>query len=502
MAIPNRNQIYIPESSKEILDQIIDDYRLAMIDAGIEDPAVYPGTEPYIRFNAIANAILALMANLEIQAANANEKTATGGYLDDIREAIGLEEKVASGGSGLITPSLIGSSAVLFTDGLEFVTDLGLRGKINGNQTITTGDNLEVIMIDTGLNTNLVEDDVVRFVNPPINCLTEAIVYSTFSGGSDDEIDNQKRNRILDRRRNPPGGGNWSQLKELAESVSTAIQAAFVYPCLGGPGSAKVVVQRAIDYTSDYTADKEIPDYIIEDITAAIQTSFPTPYDIMVQSVENDTENVAIDITIPTATEGNGWNNITPFPKLINGSGDGYDYAKNVGYDPDNNQIVIRAWSSTVPTNGVTEISTFGSDGKIHTAIITAYTLSEGNKWTLTLDNILGFDNLNPVFPAFTNSEEYCLSFLEQMDLLGPGENTSEPCKIANDRALRYPLSSSGQWRNEITQRHLLALQDSFPEIIELDYRYRPIGGPAVPASVNDPPVIYVIRKLGFYPKA
>jgi uncharacterized phage protein gp47/JayE len=487
MALPNYDTIYVPGSSIEILDQLITDYRLALIDKGITDPVVFKGTEPYIRFNAVANAALAIFANLEMQASQANELTASGDHLDDIREAIGLEEKAETPGTGTILPTILLGS-VLFVDGLEFVSEDGLRGKVDGNQTIANGSELTVVMIDTGLKSNLLEDAVVRFVNPPVNVLTDATVVADFAGGYDSETDAEKRARILDRRRYPLGGGNWSQLKELAESTNSGVQAAVVYPALGGPGSSKVVVFKTLGTNNS----RQLSSTIIDDITAAIESEFPSCFDIVAQSAIDQYVDVAIKLTIPDATKGNGWlsTNVFPTPTAT------YSTITSV---LGTNEIRITSATTGAPTAG-TVIAVWDSVNLefIQASIVSFSSMGAGS-WDLTLD-IATTDMAAgmAVSPAAENMADYGESYVAKLNAMGPGENTALPGLLP--RSYRQPLSADSYTYN-LTSSMLTSIQTANTEIADLEYHYRTAEYPTVPASINTAPNIFVPRHFAIYKK-
>lgn len=499
MAIPKLNQIYIPESSQEILEGMLTDYRLLVqADLGVEDPAIQPGTELYLRFNAIANAQLAVLANLEIAASQANEQTATGGALDSIREALGLPEVNPAPSSGQVTPQIVGSSPVLFQDGLEFTTPSGLRGQVDGSQTINDGSSINVVMIDTGTATNTASGIKVKWVSPPVNVLQEATVTSSgLTGGTDEESDDEKRARILQRRQNPPAGGNWSQQAEIAEGVSSGIQKAFVYPALGGPGSSKITVCKALESTS---YSREVSASIVSDVIAAIETQLPTPFEIVGQSVADEPVDVAIEISLPSAAEGEGWANITPWPLLVSNT------KCTVTAVSSTTEITVDADTSTSPVDGTTQIAWWSPDAQ--TFVIATVSTHSGSSgaWVLTLDTALASGSYSVgtgdyISPAASNLHEYGATWVSELGKLGPGQNTSESCKIANGRSLRHPLVTSS-YPSDLTSTQLTALQSTHTEIRDIDWIYRTRTSPSVPASVSDAPNILSPNHLGFYKKA
>jgi hypothetical protein len=480
--------IYVPGSSVEILNQMLNDYRLGLMDKGITDPVIFPGTEPYIRFNAIANAALVTFANIETLGSQGNETSATADHLDNIREALGLDEIVDTSGGGNIIPSII-SGTVLFPSGLEFISQDGLRGKVDGNQLISNGEILNVIMIDKGSKTNLIDGSQVRWINAPVNVSETAVVSGNFSGGFDAENDAAKRARILSRRRYPPGGGNWAQLKELAESTGSGVQAAFVFPAIGGPGSSKVVVCQSLRDNS-----RQVNNSVIDDIQAAIQTNFPGCYDIICQSVVDDPVDLAIELTLPEAIVGGGWMSASTFPHTTDSS------LARITYITDENTIRISTvLSKTSPNNGDKIAIWNPNTRKFIICSIVSWSLLSPNDWRLELNistSSLETDWL--VSPAAEDIQIYADTIVSFFDTMGPGENTNEPFKLP--RSLRQPLSAD-EWYSGLTSQLLSDLQTKNPEIRDLGWKYRSKITPEVPVSINIAPNIFIPRNIAFYKK-
>lgn len=490
--IPKKDQIYLPPNAAELRKWILDDINLDMQDAGVEDPPTHEGTDIYIRATAFANAMLIALANIRIEASNANEQLARGTALATIRDNLGLSEIAASPATGQILPQIVGSGVVLFVDGLKFSLPSGLIGEVDGNQSIVNGQPLDVVMVDTGSKTNTAAGTQIKWVKPPVNVLQTGTVVS-LTGGSDAETDQEIRARILQRRQSPPAGGNWSHCNEIAESATSSIQKAFCYPGLGGPGSTKVVLVKSLESTS---YSRVVSQTVIDSAKAVLDEELPSPIELVVQSSVDEPIDVALVLTIPSAANGNGWANTYPFPDLNSGL-DAYVQVLSVA---SSTEFTISATTSIEPTDASTEIAWWNPTTQTFTTgTITSHSGSSGS-WTVSVDvPFTGIAAGHYISPVCLNLDNYATTWIEQMNQLGPGQNTTSPCRLANDRALRYPLTNT-VYPSNLTNTQLTALSEEYNEIVDVDYSYRSKSAPTVPASVATAPNTLTPRNFGLYP--
>lgn len=501
MAIVDRGQIYIPGSVREILNQIIEDYESLLFQAGISSPAIQPGTEPYFRYVAIANAIYSLYYTIDSSLTGASELTATGEDLDDIREAIGLPEITAAAASGKLIASTLANN-IFYPHGLQFKTNAGLRGQVNGNQTVSNGGLLNVLMVDPGLASNVDAGETVEWISPPINSLATAVVDSDgLTGGVDAETDAQKRQRIADRRANIPAGGNWSHQREVSSASTGSIQSAFVYPALGGPGTFKVVLQKSMVITgSNQDFSRELSSTVIDTAKNALRNENPSPMKVVVQSVVDEPTDIAIFLNIPVASNsgsaGNGWLDAEPLEltEADNGRITVTDVVSTTSIEISANSTPVIGqrimWFSPVTrlfiSSTITSVS--GSAGAWVIGLNTALT-SSGN------DVAIG----DFISPSCTFRDTYRSSILTGFNNLGPGENTADVQRLF--RAARKPAAtrSSTSYPSDVGVLILNTLTDSSTEIVDADYAYRSKQTPTVPALIQTAPNVLQLRNLGFY---
>lgn len=503
MLITEKGQLATPSGAAELRDQYLRDIALAAIDAGIETPPVQPGSDWYIGGTGLANELLIVYANQSIGLAAHNVLTATGADLDAIRIGLGLPQVADSGSSGKIVIRVFGATTLV--DGTQFILPNGLRGKVVGTYT-NPSDYAEVNAqaIDVGEKTNLAAGQVVRFVSPPSNIGTDARVSDgePLTGGTDSESDERKRARILNTLRNKPAGGNWAHIREIVLEGLGSVQDCYVYPAIGGPGSAKVVPVRQFDRARN-SFTRELSTAALATVRGLVQSNLPTPMEIVVQAAADQDTDFTLSVTIPESSQnggnGLGWTDAAPWPPLVVAdAGKVTVSSANSTYD----QITVTANTTTTPLAGLTHVSWWSPvDLKFYTALITAKSGSSST-WALTLDRALVASDGTPVAtgdyisPAAFNLEKYGISWVALFESLGPGENTADSNRLP--RALRHPFATTED-PHSLNAGTIASWSKQFPEISDYEVSYSSATSPTVPATIDLPPNVLVPRHFGVY---
>jgi uncharacterized phage protein gp47/JayE len=503
MASVEANKVFVPETSQEWLDAFLADIRLEARKAmtGTE-PAVQPGTDDYRFAVAVANAAFLQASSLAITRSSVTPLNATGDDLEEWRAALGLAKVKPSPSAGKVILSVNGTGAMPV--GTQFVFPNGLRGKVAiSYPAVSDESEVEAVAIDTGTATNFPTGTVVRFVSPPLNINTEAKVSrnAPMTGGLDEESEERKRARILNRLQNKPAGGNWAHMREKALDELASLQDCYVYPALGGPSSVKVV--PVFDFDVDNHDYSRAPDVAALDIVRnALYREFADQDEIVVNAPVDQSVDVGIKVSIPLSVaaggDGTGWLDAAPWPPLEGGD-NGRVTVTTVN---NTTQIIVSAISATSPIAGQTHISWWSPDDrKFRTYLVTGIGGSAG-AWLLQLDAPLVSQNGvsvavgDFVSPAAVNTERYGKSWIEYMRSLGPGENTSDANRLP--RALRHPYVTD----EDPTDVGFLALKqiaNAHAEITHAEFGYRSVTTPTVPASVDTGPSVLVPRHLGVY---
>jgi hypothetical protein len=495
--------INIPGSSQPIRTQFLSDIELEASRQGVSDPPVQPGSTWYVLGTAVGNASLITTANIAIAERDGSVLWAVGDALDELRIANGLPELPAVGARGFGRLRVFGAASI--QAGEQLVADKnGKRYRTIDPSSPSDGGEIELEAVDTGADTDLRSGEVLRWANTPPNVGSQVFVSRTvpITGGRDDEDDEDKRSRILERKRNPPLGGNWAHIVAEVETVA-AVQGAYVYPALGGPASSKTVVTRDfVPEDDDYT---RIPsDGIVRAARAAAQGIMPDGNSTIVQAVAEETTSVAIEVTIPSSSSaggnGTGWSNATPWPPL-----DGGDTEVTVSAVTSSREITVDASTATSPVAGQTRVARWSPTAQeFQVRLVTSVAGSSG-AWALTLERPF-VDELGTevgvgdyISPAAANITGYGVTFRTGMAKLGPGENTADPNRIGDGRSLRHP-SVDDVDPSSVGGSLYRRMQQAHPEITEIGTSAVTTATPSVPASVQDAPFVLKLDNFGIYP--
>jgi uncharacterized phage protein gp47/JayE len=504
MATATPGLIYLPKSSDELRKQWLQDYSLAAIAAGFDDPPVAPGTDAY--FIADADAKIAIMgfANQAISADAANVLTATGDDLDNHRKALGLPEVPPAGSSGKIVITVSGSTTI--ANNTELKLENGLRIKTVGT-VVNPADQqeIDVTAIDVGSLTNAVGGAEVTFVSAPTNVDATARVSNSFplSGGTDIESDERKRDRILNTLQNKPAAGNWAYNRQLVLDEFGFVQDCYVYPAPGGPGSQLIVPVRAFDIpNNDYS--RAPSSALLQSIRNALQADANTGVETVVRAAADQSVDFTILVTIPDSTlsggNGSGWTDAAPWPPLVGADSNNVTITA-VGTN--NDSITVDAATTTEPVDGQTHVAWWSpADRKFYTALVTAHS-GATTAWVLTLDRpLVGKDGIGPaigdyVSPDAQNLARYGETWVSLFGELGPGEITSDANRLP--RSKRHPLVADEDPSSITAGVAAQRMKNKHSEITDIELGYAPTTTPTVPASVDDPPNILVPRHFAVY---
>lgn len=499
-------EIYVPKSSGELREQFLSDIRLAAIDAGlIDEPPTGPGSDWYLLGTAAANIAYVGVANTAIADEDKSILTATGDALDEHREALGLPVVEASGSSGKIRIKVSGATVV--QNGRRLTLPNGKRLQVVGTFT-NPANNAEISVeaIDTGTATNAKAGTKVTFApSAPVNVALEAEVAasSPLSGGTDDENDARKRDRILNTLRNKPAGGNWAAIRQLVLDNFGGVLDCYIYPALGGPSSQKIVPVKAFEpEINDFSRTPSAA--LVAQVRGLIHANFPTGVETVVQGAADENLSVILELDIPDSSQlsgnGQGWVDPSPWPpRSTPAAAVAID-----AVDSDADTLTLDANTSTEPVDGQTHIAWWSSaDRMFYRALVVSHSGSSG-AWVVNLDKpLVGKDGSIPavgdyVCPDAVNIAAYGAAWVKMIAGLGPGENTADASRLP--RALRHPLQSDED-PSTLTSVAVREFTRPFPEIADAEIGLASASAPTVPGSVATAPKIFVPLHFGIYPQ-
>lgn len=496
--------LYQPRNAQELVDRFLRDVRLAAVSEGLEEPPTQVGTDFWLTANGVAGMGLLGFYNIARAEAAQNVLTAEGDDLDHIREGYGLPEVPGAPATGNLVVNVTGSTTI--TDGQVILYPNGVSGVVVGTYVNPAdGSEVAVTASESGTKTNLKAGSKVRFVSPPINVISEATVSQgkPLTGGTDNETDDRKRERILNVLRNKPSGGNWAQLRQIALDELASLSDCYIIPALGGPGSVKIVPVKTFD-TDNNDFSRTASTSALAVVRSAIQSELSAGIEAVIQAAVDQPVDVTLKVSIPDSAQsggnGSGWTDAAPWPALA--VADAGRVAISAVTTPD--VITVAANTATAPVAGLTQIAWWSSaDRRFRTALVIAESGSAG-AWILTLDRPLtdstgaGPQIGDYISPAAQNLEGYGKTWVTLFGTLGTGENTADTARLP--RARRHPYVAVED-PSSITNSLLADLVTRYPEITDYEFGYRSASSPTVPALTATAPNILTPRRFGVYPQ-
>lgn len=464
-------------------DDLLRTLREGLIQEGISDPDIGPGTEAYLVCSSVAQHLSFINQNLFYLAEARMPDSATSEDLNRLCAIHNLQRRPATASVGFINLRLIGNTAsAALPEGNELIDKLGQRFKVSTSGTYAANEAIALESINTGTTVNIALGEELKFKSPPPNVSLVQVTSSNFVGGDIAEDDASLRTRLLDKLAAYPGSGNWSHVKEIAEASHPNISA-FIYPCYNGPATLKVVVTQPPNETN---RQRNVSDDLINTkIQPAVVGLIPGYAEVQVISVTNQAVDVAINLAL--SEDGAGWIENPPYPAPQN---NGYCRVTSVS-----NAQLIEVDSANEPVAGLSRIAFIDSNYRIHRARVLSF--SGVGPYTLTLDAPLtGIATNDWIFPDAANVEKYLSAVLDVFADLGPGQVTDATGLLP--RALRKPDvgSSSPQTIGASLLKFLVATGS---EVLDASFSYRSKVTPSIPIAVTDPCEILIPGKIAFY---
>lgn len=495
--------LYQPSGAEELSQRFLRDVRLAASSVGDDEPPVGQGSDFWLTSQGIAGIGLQGFGNISLSEADQNVLTATDQALDNIRIGYGLPEVSASPGRGKLVITVSGVTTV--PNGQAFLYPNGASGKVIGTY-LNPADQSEINVecTESGTKGNLKAGQKVRFINPPINLVTEAVVSqgAPITGGTDKENDPRKRERILNVLRNKPAGGNWAYIRQVVLDSNGGVSDCFVYPALGGPSSVKVVPVKDFDIVNiDFS--RTVSDSTLSAIRSQLQSLLPVEVQVVVQAAVSEFADATLKVTIPNSSQsggnGSGWVDINPWPQLVGGDAGKVTLSSP---SPTFSSFTISAQTATSPVAGISHIAWWSSaDRKFYTGLIVSKSGTSG-AWVVGLDRPLvdstgaGPVSGDYVCPAAQNLFGYGKEWIETFRSFGPGENTAIASRLL--RGKRHPAPAE-RAPHSITNSILKSITSKYPEITDFSLGYTLVTAPTVPSNTVTAPNILIPRRFAVY---
>jgi uncharacterized phage protein gp47/JayE len=499
------------KDKQEIKDDLLRTIKKGLINRGIENPNVGKGTlfdliaDGFSDFGALVYDGISASANACLP------DSALGDDLIRLARNKGLTLSPAGPSSGLISFTASIDTPIGFISGLQLIDNNGLIYTVTVGGSFDSTQYINISSVDTGTQTNLEKGATLRWTNPPpfVDSIATVVGLTPDStegltGGVDAETIEGLRTRLLALEAGPPNAGeNYTSVNSFAEKASSAVQKAFSYPGVYGPGTAHVAVVRAPTATSK---TRDIDSLIMStQVIPNVLGEMAEFTDISVTTVNNIECNISVGLLLPTAKTaipagpGGGWYDARPFPLTPLS---GFSSVTVIS----SNEMTVNSYYPPVIGGRVCYVSPL--NWKIyHSKIVTVH-FDMFNNYTITLDNGFFYDdatgeairNGDWIFPDAVNMDTYIAALLKAFASLGPGQKTDFAGLLP--RAYRKPLVNitfpcdiSGRFIKTFTQNVGDEVYDS--AIIYSSPSECPLN-----ENYQEPPNILVPNKIAFYQSA
>lgn len=496
------------KDASEIRDDILRVISNGLKARGVTTPAVGYGSDYYVTAQAVANELEALYALAAVAGDTVMPDTATGDSLDRWLTSVGLARRGAASSSGFVT--LVSTASTTILTGSELTDANGARYTVTTGALYANGDLVPIASVAIGVGTNLAAATVLRWTSPPAYAASTAAVSSSgLAGGCDAEGDETARARLLARLSVPPSGGNWADAASVAVGASDNIEAAFVYPSANGPSTLHVAVTSPA--ASSTVRSRVVAATPLAAANAALVGTFPEGIETVTTTVADVTADVSFVLTLPEAAgavpagTGGGWTDGTPWPTIYDAAGTAMTQ-KYCDVATVTSTTSIRVKAATAPTVGVTVHYLDDANFELYTAkVVTTSTFSAPSlpgtpgQYDVTLDR--PFPNVaagDYVWPGCERASAYVDALLQIFAKLGPYEKTNVAGVLP--RAHRRPRYYD-EWPYSLSDLVLRDLGDAGDEVLAVAWAHQNGGttSPALPASIADPPKIFIPKRVGFY---
>lgn len=410
-------------------------------------------SQPFVDASNVADALAPLYANASRLADAVDYTTARGELLNEYATRRGRPRRDAVGASGYVVIEAA-SGGGLINAGAELRHQpSGTRYRVTLTDVYLPGDLCPVEGIDTGPETNMDAGTKLAWLSPPSGILGTCLVFensdgSGLTGGADVETDEELVEALKQQDANPPASGNEAAvLYEMGRIKGLAMQAAFVYPAVLGPGEYAV----AFTMRPATPGASRLPNGAqIGAVEAALRSLFPADDGIHVMSVLDQGVPIVLRVRWNDGLE--GWVDSTQWPP----------------YSASPPRVV----ASPAPTSSSCRVEDVGTAPSIGKQVafwdatsktwkrktIATVTFVSGTEWDLTFETDPGSGDLAyvPVDGQYLSPWSPSLDLLvgpvlAYMDKQGPGEcYTSTNLADPGMRRRRVPEPTPTVWPSSI----------------------------------------------------
>lgn len=281
----------------------------------VPDADVGKDSQPWVDASVSADARAPMWALAGKLADATNWRSATGDTLSEYATQYGRPRQGASGGSGYVICEGATGGGFITAGALGVYRPTGEQFSVTTSGLYLPGDLIPIQGVSTGPQTNVPAGATIQWVSPPPGILGSAKVFentdgSGISGGANEETDDELVAALEQLFAEPASSGNTAEIIQFVEKLKgIAIQKAFVYPCITGPGVYCVVFTMR----PTTAGASRLPNGThIALVDAALRAQFPGDDGVMVATVLDDL--VTPMVKVRWRTDITDWADNAPWP--------------------------------------------------------------------------------------------------------------------------------------------------------------------------------------------
>lgn len=493
---------------QEMLAGLLSEYRYGYNRIGVT-VNVAKGTEPYIRYQALANRLSIAIENNRLALADISPLDAAGDALEELCSTYGVARRPASFAAGLVKVAT--TAATLIPSGYQCTAPNGMQYRTTTAVVVVAGDNVAVQAVTTGTTSNIASGTVLTWDSAALSTLNQncTVTSGGIDGGTEEDTDEELRQRLIRRLSFPQVGGNTAQVAGFAEDASSAVQAAFVYPAARGPGSYDVAL---VAEGTDTDNDRALNSVTVNNVASAILGNMPGNADLNCTTVAEQRIDVIMALSLPLPINaggaGGGWRDAVPWPSTLSTDAGVLPRvtAFNSGTFTVNTTVAPGEPPQTAMRFGIWDPLTF----TMHEYTVAgpigggsgAYTFTTTGGNTSWLENLNLTTNYRYLSAGCVNLASYADEYLSGVRLLGPGEKTTSVDILPRGRRNPPP---DVLWPTDINTRLTTVIYSAHEEVTNINYirRYEANtttvrSAPSAAATTADLPRILTLSSLAF----
>lgn len=461
MPIDKLDGKFVLKTRDKIRDDFLRDYQSRVPTADTSKTS-----QPFIDASNVADAFLPVYFDAGQIADGTRNSTATTEELNKEGLRRGKPRKPASGASGYVLCDTIDGGASI-TEGEALKTRAGAKYEVLVTGVYSTGVPIPVRGIGTGPSTNLEAGSVMQWVSTPSGVSTNATVFensngSGLTGGREEETNAEYAARLDSYYQYPPASGNAAEVMHAVEEIpGLAIQKAFVYPAIKGPGTYGIAFTMRPDVVGGSRVPNGAQRTLVE---TTIKDLMPADDGVMVASLLDHNVKPVVQLTWRDSVD--GWKDLSPWPvwttepTLVDNAAaiTATSFRVRTG--------VISGSPITAPTVSKT-IALYDSATRtfVRKRITAVSVVSVGFAWDLTFstnaaESDTGFIPVDDaiVSPWSTSLDLLPEPILEYVDKQGAGEMVASFGDVGA-RQRRFPPATPDEWPSQVSQAMLDGIQ-------------------------------------------